>query len=52
MSIFKKIIKFFVENIKKLAQIIHFFDKNLLNKPPENPGDFSAKIPRPRVFGK
>ena len=27
-------------------------DKNLLNKPPENPGVFRAKIPRPRVLGK
>ena len=49
---FLKNIKFFKENVKIFAVIFHFLDKNLLNKPPENPGVFRAKIPRPRVFGK
>ena len=52
MSNFFKNIKFLIENVKIIAVIFHFLDKNLLNKPPENPGVFRAKIPRPRVFGK
>ena len=47
MSNFFKNIKFLIENVKIIAVIFHFLDKNLLNKPPENPGVFRAKIPRP-----